>query len=162
MAWQRSVLVVANVTAASDELFDALTQQAAAGSTRFTVLVPATSFGGGRDSARQTLAAALERLRAAGIEADGVVGDGDPLVAVSELWDPKRFDEIIVSTLPMSLSKWLHAGLPERIARLTDAPVSHVISAPPKPEIATAPPPPHEERAMGPLSVLTWGAHKRR
>ncbi len=160
MTWQRSVLVVANVTAASDELFDALRTRAAAGSCRFTVLVPATPFGGGREAARQTLAAALKRLRDAGLEADGEVGDGDPLVAVSEAWDPKRFDEIIVSTLPMRLSKWLHAGLPERIGRVTGAPVSHVVSAPPKPEIATAPPPPHADRAMGPLSVLAWGAHK--
>ena len=27
--------------------------------------------------------------------------------AVSEAWDPKRYDEIIVSTLPPDVSKWL-------------------------------------------------------
>jgi hypothetical protein len=76
---------------------------------------------------------------------------------VTETWDPKLYDEIILVTLPMRLSKWLHAGLPERIARLTGAPVTHVISQPhPEPEVVPAPP--HERAAMGPLSVLGWGA----
>ena len=55
------------------------------------------------------------------------------MVAVTDAWDPKRHDEIIVSTLPMRFSKWMHAGLPERISRLTGAPVTHVVAEPPKP-----------------------------
>jgi hypothetical protein len=80
---------------------------------------------------------------------------------VTDAWDPKRYDEIIVSTLPMRFSKWLHAGLPERIGKLTDAPVTHVVSQPPKPAPEVAPPPAaRTESAMGPLSVLAWGGHK--
>ena len=44
-------------------------------------------------------------------------------------WDPRRYDEIVVSTLPQMVSKWLHAGLPERIERITGARVTHVVSA---------------------------------
>ena len=78
---------------------------------------------------------ALDQMAAAGLEAEGTVGDPDPIVAVTEAWDPKRYDEIIVSTLPMRLSKWLHAGLPERIERITGAPVTHVVSQPPEPAV---------------------------
>ena len=105
------------------------------------------------------LSAALARLREAGLEADGQVGAPDPIVAVTEAWDPKRYDEIIVSTLPMQLSKWLRAGLPERIGKLTGAPVSHVVSQPPKPAVATTSPPQREELGgvLRPFSVLGLG-----
>ena len=142
MTWKRSFLVVANVTATSDELIEALKARAPAS---FTLIIPATPCGGGRE---------------AGLEAEGSVGNADPILAVTDVWDPKKYDEIIVSTLPMRFSKWLHAGLPERIGRLTDAPVTHVVSQPPKPEPEVAPPPPHPDVAMGPLAVLRWGAPK--
>jgi GABA permease len=157
MAWKRSFLVVANVTATSDELMDALKARAPA---TFTLVIPATPFGGGREAALAKLAEALEQLRAAGLEAEGAVGNADPILAVTDVWDPKHYDEIIVSTLPMRFSKWLHAGLPERIGKLTDAPVTHVVSQPPKPDHAVTPPPEHPDKAMGPLSVLAWGARK--
>jgi GABA permease len=161
MPWKRNLLVVANVTATSDDLLDALQARSDRESSSITLVVPATPFGGGRAAATETLAAALEQLRQAGFEADGEVGNGDPIIAVTEVWDPKRFDEIIVSTLPMRLSKWLRAALPERIAKLTGAPVTHVVSNPPKPAMQLAPAPPHEGRGvMGPLSVLAWGTQK--
>jgi hypothetical protein len=160
MTWKRSFLVVANVTATSDQLIEALKQRAERGQASFTLVIPATPFGGGRAAALQKLEEALEQLRAAGIEAEGVVGNADPILAVTDAWDPKRYDEIIVSTLPMRLSKWMRAGLPERIAKLTDAPVTHVVSHPPRPEPEVQPPPAHPDRAMGPLSVLAWGARK--
>jgi hypothetical protein len=160
-AWTRHILVVANVTAASDKLLDALKREAAKQPARFTLIVPATSFGSGRAASEQALAAACERLRDEGLEADGSVGNADPIVAVMEAWDPKRYDEIVVSTLPMRVSKWLHAGLPERIGKLTGAPVTHVISQPVhEPEIEPAPP--HEPAAFGPLAWLSWGEHARR
>ncbi len=81
---------------------------------------------------------------------------------MTDAWDPKRHDEIIVSTLPMKFSKWLHAGLPDRIAKLTDAQVTHVVSEPPRPELAAERAPDHHDQAsLGPLSVLAWGAHKQ-
>ena len=157
MTWKRSFLVVANVTATSGELLEALKARAPA---RYTLIIPATPFGGGRQAAEAKLAEALEELHAAGLEAEGSVGNADPILAVTDVWDPKLYDEIIVSTLPMRFSKWLHAGLPERIAKLTNAPVTHVVSQPPKPDHAVAPPPEHPDSGMGPLSVLAWGARK--
>ncbi len=67
--------------------------------------------------------------------------DADPLIAVTEAWDPKHYDEILISTLPMKFSKWMHAGLPERVSKLTGALVTHVVSQPPRPVAAAAPAP---------------------
>ena len=157
MTWKRSFLVVANVTATSDELIQDLRRRADREPVSFTMVIPAAR---GRDVATQKLAEALKLLEAAGLEATGTVGNADPILAVTDAWDPKKYDEIIVSTLPMRFSKWLHAGLPERIGKLTDAPVTHVVSQPAKPEPEVAPPPPHPDKAMGPLSVRAWGARK--
>ncbi len=163
MAWKLNVLVVANVTATSTELVDALASRAAREPISYMLVVPATTFGGGRAAATDTLSAALERLREAGLEAEGEVGAPDPIVAVTDAWDPKRYDQIIVSTLPSKFSKWLHAGLPERIEKLTGAPVAHVVSQPPKPAVTTTPPPRHEDLGgvMRPFSVLGWGGQQK-
>jgi hypothetical protein len=156
LPYKKNILVLANVTATSDELVQAMKAGAAREETSFMLVVPATPFGGGRAAAQQQLQQACERLRGEGLDIDGTVGDGDPVVAVSEAWDPKRYDEIIVATLPMHFSKWLHEGLPERIERLTGAPVTHVVATPKQaPDVSPAPP--HERAALGPLSVLGWG-----
>jgi nucleotide-binding universal stress UspA family protein len=163
MTWKRNVLVVANVTATSPELLVALRSRAGEQPSAFTMIVPATPFGGGRQAAQAMLADAVAQLEEAGLEAVGHVGAADPIVAVTDAWDPKRYDEIVVSTLPMNLSKWLHAGLPERIARLTDAPVTHVVSAPPRPALDTVGPRRQGDPAgLGPLSVLAWGGQRER
>ncbi|MHB8692405.1 MAG: hypothetical protein ACYDHH_14290 [Solirubrobacteraceae bacterium] len=136
--------MVANVTADAPELREALQTLAQRGPATFELVVPA-SYGGSREHAEETLVRALASLQAAGLEASGSVGSADPIIAVSEAWDPKRFDEIIVSTLPLSSSKWLHAGLPERIAKLTGAPVAHVVSRPVRPTPQGGEPPSHAD-----------------
>ena len=164
MTWKRNVLVVANVTATSDDLVRALSERAQREPTSFTLIVPATPAAGGRAAAAEQLTEALNSLASAGLEIQGSVGHADPIVAVTDAWDPRAYDEIIVSTLPMRFSKWLRAGLPERISRITGAPVEHVVSQPPKPPAEIAPPPVHETPSgvMKPLSVLAWGGHKER
>jgi sirohydrochlorin ferrochelatase len=163
MAWKKQVLVVANVTAASEELLSALQQRADQEAVAFTLIVPATPTGGGRTAAQEKVEDAVARLQAAGLEADGSVGDGDPMIAVTEAWDPKRYDEIVISTLPSSMSKWLQADLPHRVERVTGAPVQHIVSQPPKQEHATVAPPEHEKMGViTPLSVLGWGGQKAR
>jgi hypothetical protein len=132
MAWTFSVLVVANVTATSDELLAALSERARGDRCRFTLLMPAP--GTDRDAARRTLDAALLRLRDTGLEIDGLVGDHDPLTAITDSYDPQRFDEIVISTLPVGISKWLQFDLPHRIERATNAKVTHVIAEPPRPQ----------------------------
>jgi len=129
MAWRARVLVVANVTATSDELVAALRERAERGPVAVTLLMPATGRGSAtREADRARLDGALEAWRAAGLEADGIAGDQDPAVAVHEVWDPRRFDEVIVSTLPTGSSKWLQADLPQRVAKITDMPVRHVVA----------------------------------
>ena len=149
MAWEFSLLVVANVTAASDELIDCLRDRADKGTCRFTLVMPASGA-----EARTRLATALERMRDAGLEnVEGHVGDPDPVVAVMETWDPMKFDEIIVSTLPTGSSRWLGLDLPRRLGKLTSVPVEHVVSQPPRQEVPTGPPPKRPQK-MGVLAAL--------
>jgi hypothetical protein len=81
MAWRRSVLVVANVTAPSGELVSALQERAAGGPTTVTLIIPATR---GRAAGQERLAEALEHLGDQELEGDGSVGYPDPLVAIIE------------------------------------------------------------------------------
>jgi len=160
MEWKTSVLVVANVTASSDDLLAALKARADQGPTEFTLLLPAT--GGDSGGASRELTRALERLRESGLEVSGSVGDRDPVVAVHEAWDPRRFDEVIVSTLPTGASRWLQIDLPHRIERMCDVPVRHVVSKPPeKPRPTYAPPEKPEHHGLfTPLEVLGWGGKR--
>jgi hypothetical protein len=150
---RKTVLVVANVTAASPELEAALLVVAGNRPTAFTLIVPATAAGGDQER----LDAALAQLRAAGLEIDGHLADSDPICAISDAWDPRRYDEIVVSTLPMRVSKWLNAGFPKRVADLTGALVTHVVAEPARTATPSTPPPPREKHPLGPLSVLGWG-----
>ena len=147
MAWEFHVLVVANVTATSDELLNALRERASRGACRFTLLMPRE--GGGADG---RLAGAMEAMRAAGLEnVSGQVGDPDPIVATMELWDPMKFDEIVVSTLPTGSSRWLGLDLPHRLEKLTSVTVRHVVSRP-RAEVQWERPREHEK--YGVLSPL--------
>jgi hypothetical protein len=158
MAWKTSVLVVANVTAASPDLLAALRERNERTPAEFTLVLPST--GGDREAAARELDRALEGMRAAGLEATGSIGDRDPVVAVKEAWDPRRYDEIVVSTLPTGASRWLQIDLPHRIERLTDAPVRHVVSNPPREPSPPSPPPPKRQHMglLTPLEGLGWGA----
>src|SRR5262245_11199002 len=127
MAWKSSILVIANQTAPSDELVEALRER---GDASYTLIVPTTPFTpgapSGRPEAEHNLELALDKLRAAGVEVDGSIGDSDPITAVHEVWDPRKFDEIIVSTLPTGSSRWLRIDIPGRLKKMTDVPVTHV------------------------------------
>lgn len=128
------VLVVANRTAESDELLEALKERAAEGPASFTLLVPATAHGvawagdmdSGVEEADAHLSGALARLRKAGIEVEGKVGDQDPMAAVGDEIRVGSYSEVIVSTLPTHLSRWLKLDLPRRVERSTGLPVRHV------------------------------------
>src|SRR3977135_882671 len=126
------LLVVANRTAESPDLLEALKSRGAG--NEFLLVVPASGHGlekaADPDAAREHtvphLAKALEKLRAEGRKVDGPVGDGDPLAAVQDAVNFGNFDEVIVSTLPVRASKWLKIDLPTRVGRATGLPVSHV------------------------------------
>ena len=78
MPFKKNILVIANVTATSDELCSILIERAKHELAAFTILVPATSAAGGHAAAQEQLEAAVARLREAGLEASGSVGDRDP------------------------------------------------------------------------------------
>jgi hypothetical protein len=161
--WTTNVLVVANVTADSDELLAALKARAQRGPTAFTLVLPPAKLGGaGRAAAEERLATALGHARDEGLQIDGMIGDGDPIVAVTEAFDPRRFDEIVVSTLPAGASRWLQVDLPHRVARLTGVPVKHVVAeerrAPARAETRRTPDP---SGVLSPLLPLGWTAQRR-
>jgi hypothetical protein len=129
------VLVVANRTAESDELLQALKDRAERGECEFTLLVPATPHGvawaadmhSGSPEADAHMHNAVERLRAAGLNVtEGRTGDPDPIAATQDAVNFGEFDEIVVSTLPRHLSKWLKVDLPHRVERSCGLPVTHV------------------------------------
>ncbi len=154
MAFEFHVLVVANLTATSEELLAALKQRAEAGTCRFTLLTPRSG-----PESEQLLAAALKAMRAAGLrKVEGRLGDPDPVVAVMEIWDPTAFDEIVVSTLPTGVSRWLGLDLPRRLARLTSVSVHHVETRP-HPEVHWERPPEHDD--YGVLSPLAAALNRR-
>lgn len=71
------------------------------------------------DEAALTLELALPLLDdAAGGHVEGVLGDSDPFVAARDLIASGGFDEVIVSTLPEHVSRWLRRDLPHRIEQL--------------------------------------------
>src|SRR3954471_9416915 len=131
------VLVVANRTAASDELIAALHERAADGPVRFTLVVPATPSGlawaadmsAGIPEARRQMASAAERLRDSGLWIDDVrLGSPEPLAAVHDATNFETFSEVIVCTLPSRMSRWLKLCLPSRVQRTTGLPVTHVVA----------------------------------
>lgn len=124
-ALTRHVLVVAGRTARSEALRGALLARAAAGPAEFTLLLP-DGDGGGDVPCR--LVEAVERLRADGLDVAGQLGDADPLVAVTQVWDPFEFDEIVLATLPPGRSRWLAADLPGRVERATGVEVRRIVA----------------------------------
>jgi hypothetical protein len=116
-----------------------------AGPSRFYLVVPVTNtqgsdrwFTGGLEGVlpgaykiARTLAGGrlqheLERLREAGAEVDGEVVEPVPLDAIRKLASREEADEVIVSTLPRRLSRWIAMDLPHRVRRATSLPVTHI------------------------------------
>ena len=145
---------MANHTLGGPQLIDAIRNRMSRGPAEFWVLVPATPTthlvndfnalscafpvdpdllpGAADVQARdQSIAAAqsnldteLQRLRAIGATADGAVGDPDPMKAIEMTLAQRRFDEILLSTLPPGISRWLAWDLPHRLRRKTSVPLT--------------------------------------
>jgi hypothetical protein len=138
MTHKARVLVVANRTAESPELLDALRTRTVQGPCEFTLLVPATPHGiawaadmhAGGDEAEGHREAFVEELRQEGLDvADARVGDPDPLAAIQDECNFNSYDELIVSTLPLHVSKWLKVDLPRKARAATGLPVTHVVGS---------------------------------
>jgi hypothetical protein len=136
----RRYLVIANQTLAEKELTQEIRRRLEAGPSSFHVLVPNTKAGDlaariarsaplaptvgeatvdaqATEHAQHRLGQLLADLRGAGAEVDGELGDADPLKAAADLLERQQFDEIILSTLPQPISRWLGMDLPQRLHR---------------------------------------------
>ena len=122
------VLVVAHKTAATPALIEAVRDRARQGDAQFTLLVPNVTHGlhrvidaedGDHSEAEQILELALPLLEeAAGGPVEGIVGDANPLDAIQDAVNIRGFDEIIISTLPTRVSRWMKMDLPAKIGGL--------------------------------------------
>jgi hypothetical protein len=119
------VLVIANQTIVGGPLLETVHERAASAPTEFTLVAAADAPG-----AERRLEEAVARLRAAGIEASGHLGDPDPVIAAVNAAHDERVDEIIVSTFPQATSGWLRRDVVERIRSETKLPVVHVVVEP--------------------------------
>jgi hypothetical protein len=122
----KRVLVVAHQTAATQPLLDAVRERAQQGPSSFTLLVPNPAHGlhkvvdaqdQGPAEAQAVLDEALPKLSAsAGSQVEGIIGDPDPVAAVHDAINLRGFDEIIISTLPHRVSRWLKLDLPSKVS----------------------------------------------
>jgi hypothetical protein len=133
----RRYLVIANRTLCEQHLLDEVHRRRLADpGCRFHLIVPASHPTSAVTEeqcwheAEHRLAEALDLLAVAGISATGEVGDANPVYAVGDvlLRELGRFDEIILSTLPVGMSKWLSQNMIRRLKRSTGLPVTHVIA----------------------------------
>src|SRR3954470_22833913 len=148
----RRILVVANRTLGQDSLLEAIRSRVADGPCEFALIVPATAptsgesrvvsspdaaWGGAArqagdfllpersfEQAQQRLEYGLERFRRVGAAVNGHVGNSSALDAIGEALQGRQFDEIIISTLPRRMSRWLHQDIPHRAKRKFRLPVT--------------------------------------
>jgi hypothetical protein len=129
------VLVVAHQTAATAPLLDAVRKRASRGRATFHLVVPRQPHGlhklldpedASEAEAREVLETALPKLsEAAGSEVTGSIGDPEPLMAIHDAVNLGSYDEIIISTLPLGVSRWLKLDLVSK-TRAIGLPVTHV------------------------------------
>lgn len=146
-------LIVANQTLGGAQLDEAIQERLATGPSDFYVVVPLIPpeyesgvwvspdpvFGiaaaasaspeavaDARTLSEHRLQQMIRRIELVGGTATGEVGDSDPVYAVRSVLDRETFQEVIVSTLPAGLSRWLKLDLPSRISRMVDVPVTTV------------------------------------
>jgi hypothetical protein len=132
----RHILVVANETAVSSALVELLEKNAADGAVRVTVLAPVNEPRQGyvvyydtrRAAARRRLDRTLDLLRKAGIPANGVVVEADPVSALRDAIDQLEPDEVIVSTHPQKQSGWMRRNMVDQMQRVSgNLPFEHVV-----------------------------------
>lgn len=81
--------------------------------------------------AERRLRQMADKIEAAGGQAIGEVGGPDPAAAVEAVLTRDAFTEVIISTLPAGLSRWLKTDdLPANVSRMTDTQVTVVEAEP--------------------------------
>ena len=133
---ERRILVIANETVGGNTLRSAILERSRDARQEVLVVTPAlntrvrtitSDVDPARAEAQQRLDASLTRLREAGIDARGEVGDGDPLQAIEDALRTFGADEIIISTHPEGRSNWLERGVVEHARERFPVPIMHVV-----------------------------------
>ncbi len=133
---ERRILVLANETVGGAELRERIAERAEGHREQVLVVCPALNSpmrhwasddAGARSDAEDRLASSLARLREAGVEARGEVGDAEPLQALQDAVRSFGPDEIIISTHPEGRSHWLERGVVERARERFSCPITHVV-----------------------------------
>lgn len=140
----RRILVIANETLGGGALHEAVATSARSGGE---VLVVAPALNGrprhwvsdsdeAHRRASERLLACLSALESADVDAEGMIGDADPLRAALDALAFFPADEIVVATHPEGRSNWLARGLVERLCEACELPVLHVTVRPEVLELA--------------------------
>jgi hypothetical protein len=133
---ERRILVIANETVGGHTLRSMVLERSLDVREEVLVVTPALNSplkhwvsdeDDARAAAQERLAASLEMLADAGVQARGEVGDGDPLQAIEDALRTFGADEIIISTHPEGRSNWLERGVVEKARERFDLPVIHVV-----------------------------------
>jgi hypothetical protein len=133
---ERRILVIANETVGGEELRSILRSKAEGVQEQVLVVCPALNSAvrhwasdedGARAKAQERLDRSLSRLREDGIQAQGEVGDGDPLQAMEDALRTFGADEIVISTHPEGRSNWLERNVVGAARERFDVPITHVV-----------------------------------
>jgi hypothetical protein len=133
---ERRILVIANETVGGQMLRDTIHAKAEGYREEVLVVTPALNSplkhwasdeDGARAAAQKRLDASLARLREAGIDARGEVGDGEPLQAIEDALRTFGADEVIISTHPEGRSHWLERGVVSGARERFAVPITHVV-----------------------------------
>src|SRR5262245_65034176 len=135
----RRILVVANGTIGGEGLRDVVGLRVDGEPVEVRVIAPALNSrlrhwlsdeDGARQKAGLRLRSSLEGLLVAGIEAEGRVGDADPLRAIADALYQFDAEQIVIATRPEARSHRLTRDLAARATRQFSLPVVHVVGEP--------------------------------
>jgi hypothetical protein len=133
---ERRILVVANETVGGETLRNTIRERSAGYQAQVLVVTPALNSplkhwvsdeDQARAAAQDRLDRSLARLREAGIDARGEIGDGEPLQAIEDALRTFGADEIIISTHPEGRSNWLERGVVSGARERFVVPITHVV-----------------------------------
>jgi hypothetical protein len=133
---ERRILVVANETVGGETLCEEIHRRAEGVDEHVLVVSPALNSplkhwvsdeDGARAAAAERLQNSLVKFRAMGVNAEGEVGDADPLQAIEDALRTFGADEIIISTHPEGRSHWLERGVVEAARERFSPRVTHVV-----------------------------------
>ncbi|WP_217914514.1 cytochrome c oxidase subunit I [Miltoncostaea marina] len=125
---KRTILVIARETVTSSVLIAELRRRAAEGLWRYTIAIPVEA--GDRRAHERRLQATLSVLAESGIDASGLVVEGDPFAAYRAVSTDEDVHEVILSTFPTGVSGWMAEDMVDRLRKHTGVGISRVVVSP--------------------------------